>query len=147
MNNDDPAGLNGDVSAGVTISSGTTNAYDRLYSDVANAGFTDGITDPRLDGDTWTIVLTVTDGTLTEIETITVEFDLRSCDEGPVLLEVQQQEPVGDSTWCWSECCLNLLTHSFYLSTERTDIHFTLLCVSIGCDMLALFVMMPTRDR
>ena len=74
VNNDDPAGLNGDVSAGVTLNG--LNTYDRLYSNVVIAGFSDGITDPRLDGDTWTIVLTVTDGTLTEIETITVEFDL-----------------------------------------------------------------------
>ena len=74
VNNDDPAGLNGDVSAGVTLNG--LNTYDRLYSNVVIAGFSGGITDPRLDGDTWTIVLTVTDGTLTEIETITVEFDL-----------------------------------------------------------------------
>ena len=74
VNNDDPAGLNGDVSAGVTLNG--LNTYDRLYSNVVIAGFSGGITDPRLDGDTWTIYLAVTDGILLEFETITVEFDL-----------------------------------------------------------------------
>ena len=74
MNNDDPGGLNGDVSADVTINANNTG-YEVLYSNTSNAGFTD-ISDPRLDGDTWTIVLTVIDSALTEVETITVEFDL-----------------------------------------------------------------------